>query len=344
MQAFLPARNCNGLAKKTMTKAHPAPVSMRPKRRQFKMKNWAPYIFISPFFILFAVFGVFPLLFSIFVSFHSWDATSGLGGMKWIGIENYLWVITTDDWFHKALYNTGWLALAAGIPQHLIALPLAFFLQTSFGRFRNTFVGIYFLPFITSSVAIALVFTTLFSREFGVVNAAIHSLAQLPVLGAIFPGQNIDWTQPQYTKTMISFVVWWRYVGFNTVLYLSAMQTIPADLYEAATMDGARRWNQFRYVTLPMLKPMIFFAVTLTIIGSLQLFEEPFILTATTGGEGRIPGSGGLDQAGKTAAMHVYSTGFGENDFGTASAIAWLLFIIIVLFTWINNRLLGQKE
>lgn len=325
----------------------PAAAPAQPKKRRkanFNRRKWAPYVFISPFFILFAVFGVFPLLFSIYVSFHSWDATSGLGGMNWIGIENHTWVITTDDWFHKSLYNTGWMALASGIPQHLVALPLAFFLQTAFGRFRNTFVGIYFLPFITSTVAISLVFTTLFSSEFGVINQALRGLHEIPLLGMLFPDHNIDWRQPQYTKTMISFVVWWRYVGFNTVLYLSAMQTIPKDLYEAAIMDGAARLKQFWYITLPLLKPMIFFAVTLTIIGNLQLFEEPFVLTAATGGDGKMSGAGGIDQAGKTAAMHVYTTGFAENDFGTASAIAWILFILIAFLTWANNRLFAQKD
>ncbi len=324
-----------------------APALARPEtapKRKFKVRNWAPYFFISPFFLLFIVFGLFPMVFSIYVSFHSWDPTTGLGGMQWVGLANYSWVITTDDWFRKALYNTSWMGIASGLPQHLVALPLAFMLQTAFGRLRNTFVGIYFLPFITSTVAISLVFTTLFSKEFGVVNSALHMFSGIPVLGWLFPAHNIDWTQPQYTKTMISFVVWWRYVGFNTVLYLSAMQMIPKDLYEAAIMDGASRWKQFRFITLPMLRPMIYFAVTLTVIGSLQLFEEPMILTAATGGDGRLAGSGGIAQAGKTAAMHVFTTGFGENDFGTASAIAWLLFILIACATWANNRLLGQKE
>jgi multiple sugar transport system permease protein len=254
--------------------------------------------------------------------------------MKWIGLDNYRYVLMDDEWFRKSLYNTFWLALSSGLPQHLIALPLAAFLHQAFGRWRNVFVGIYFLPFITSSVAISLVFSSLFSRDYGVINAVLSQMSHLPLIGSLFPSANIDWTQPQYTKWMISFVVFWRYVGWNVVLYLSAMQTIPKDLYEAATLDGANARQQFRHITFPLLKPMMFFAVTLSIIGNLQLFEEPFILTN---------GTGGIDQAGKTAAMHMYAVAFNDSDFGTASAIAWVLFMVIASITWLNNKLLGKN-
>lgn len=304
-------------------------------RRQWLPRRWAPYLFISPFFIVFAVFGLFPLLFSIYLSFHRWDPASGLSAMRFVAFENYLYVLQDDDWFRHSIFNTLWLALVSGLPQHLVALPLAFFFHNALGRWRNAVVGVYFLPFITSTVAISLVFSTLFSRDFGIVNVMLTSLHQVPVLGWLFPSSNIDWGQPGYTKWMIAFVVWWRYVGWNAVLYLSAMQTIPRDLYEAATIDGAKPWQQFRHITLPLLRPMIFFAVTLTIIGNLQLFEEPFILTG---------GTGGIGQAGKTAAMHMYGTAFVDGDFGTASAIAWLLFLLIGAATWANNRLLGRRD
>lgn len=304
-------------------------------RRPWLSKRWAPYVFISPFFIVFAVFGLFPLLFSIYLSFHRWDPAEGLAAMRFVAFENYLYVLQDDEWFHKSIYNTLWLSVVSGLPQHLVALPLAFFFHHALGRWRNAIVGAYFLPFITSTVAISLVFSSLFSRDFGVVNATLTSLHHIPVIGWLFPDTNIDWGQPGYTKWMIAFVVWWRYVGWNAVLYLSAMQTIPRDLYEASTIDGAKPWQQFRFITLPLLRPMIFFAVTLTIIGNLQLFEEPFILTG---------GTGGIGQAGKTAAMHMYGTAFVDGDFGTASAIAWLLFLLIGAATWANNRLLGKRD
>ena len=293
-----------------------------------------PYVFISPFFILFALFGLFPLLFSIVLSLHSWDPSAGLGAMQWVGLDNYAYALFQDDWFRRSIYNTVWIALVAGVPQHLVALPLAYFLHTAFGRWRNVVLGMYFLPFITSSVAISLVFTALFSRDFGVVNAVLQSMGKLPIIGALFASGPIDWTRPEYTKWMISFVVFWRYVGWNTVLYLSALQTIPKDLFEAAEMDGASRFKVFLHIVVPMLKPMAFLAVTLSLIGNLQLFEEPFILTG---------GTGGIDQGGRTAAMHMYRMAFTEGDFGTASAIAWILFVLIAAATWANNRLLGQK-
>ncbi|WP_112480160.1 carbohydrate ABC transporter permease [Vibrio variabilis] len=299
----------------------------------------APYLYICPFFIIFGVFGLFPLLFSLYLSLHYWEPAAGLAAMEWVGIENYVFALE-DEWFQTSIYNTFVIALKSGIPQHAVALPLAFFIHTSFTRMRNTVIGIYFVPYITSTVAISLVFTTLFSRDYGMVNQVLTSLGNftigdLKVLAWLFPTENVDWSRPAYTKDMISFVVFWRFVGWNTVLYLSALQTIPKDLYEAATMDGANRYQQFWYITLPMLKPMAFFAVTLTIIGNLQLFEEPFIITG---------GTGGLEQAGKTAAMHMYITAFVESDFGTASAISWILFMIIAGLTWLNNKLLGGSN
>nr|WP_123017144.1 sugar ABC transporter permease [Vibrio zhugei] len=312
------------------------------RRRNFWLRKGnkiAPYIYICPFFIIFGVFGLFPLLFSLYLSFHYWEPAAGLASMEWVGFENYVFALE-DDWFQSSLYNTFIIALKSGIPQHAVALPLAYFIHTSFRRMRNTVIGIYFVPYITSTVAISLVFTTLFSRDYGIINQVLTSLgnftiADMKVLAWLFPTENIDWSRPAYTKDMISFVVFWRFVGWNTVLYLSALQTIPKDLYEAATIDGANKYQQFWHITLPMLKPMAFFAVTLTIIGNLQLFEEPFIITG---------GTGGIEQAGKTAAMHMYITAFVENDFGTASAISWILFMIIACLTWLNSKLLGGRN
>ena len=289
----------------------------------------APYVFLSPFLILFAVFGIFPLVFSLYLAFQSWEPTSGLQAMEFVGLGNFAFALQ-DEWFWKSLKNTGWLAVASGVPQHLVAIPLAVFIHTSFKRLRNGVVGAYFMPYITSTVAIAILFSSLFSTDYGLINVGIKVLGQIPGLSWFMPANPVDWlNDPANIKPAIAMIVFWRYVGFNVVLYLAALQTIPADIYEAATMDGAGRLQQFFHITLPSLKPMIFFGVTLSVIGGLQLFEEPFILTG---------GRGGTDQSGMTTAIYLYRMAFDFNDFGAASAMSWLLFILVAALTWVTNR------
>ena len=289
----------------------------------------APYVLLSPFVILFAVFGVFPLVFSLYLAFQSWEPTSGLATMKFVGLGNFAFSLQ-DEWFWKSLKNTAWLAVASGVPQHLVAIPLAVFIHNAFGRARNAVVGAYFLPYITSTVAIAIMFSSLFSTDYGLVNQALGALARVPGLGGLVPAEPVDWLgRPENIKPAIAMIVFWRYLGFNVVLYLAALQTIPKDVYEAATMDGAGRLQQFFFITLPSLKPMIFFGVTLSVVGGLQLFEEPFILTG---------GRGGSDQSGMTTAIYLYRMAFDFNDFGAASAMSWLLFFVVVALTWLTNR------
>ena len=288
--------------------------------------QWAPYVLISPFLLLFGVFGLFPLLFSLYLAFQTWEPTAGLAAMEFVGLANFAFALR-DDWFWKSLANTGWLALASGVPQHLVAIPLAVFIHTRFKRARDAVIGAYFVPYITSTVAIAIMFSSLFSTDFGIVNVGLKALFGTPP---------IDWLgQPENIKPAIAMIVFWRYLGFNVVLYLAALQTIPKDLYEAATMDGAGRLQQFFYITLPSLKPMIFFGVTLSIIGGLQLFEEPFILTG---------GRGGSDQSGMTTAIYLYRMAFDFNDFGAASAMSWLLFFLVALLTWLTNKAFAPKK
>lgn len=288
--------------------------------------RWAPYVFVAPFFVLFAVFGAFPLLFSLVLAFHAWEPTSGMQAMEYVGSANFAFALE-DEWFWKALRNTLWLAVTSGVPQHLVAIPLAVFLHGAAPRLRDALSGAYFLPYITSTVAIAILFSSLFSKDYGLVNAA---------LGAATGVAPVDWLgTPAGLQAAIAFVVFWRFVGFNTVLYLAALQTIPKDLYEAATMDGASRWRQFLHITLPGLKPMMYFGVTLSVIGGLQLFEEPFILTG---------GRGGTDQAGMTAAVYLYRMAFDFNDIGGASAMSWLLCAVVAGLTWVTNRAFARRR
>ena len=295
----------------------------------------APYVLISPFLLLFLIFGLFPIVFSFVLMFHTWDPVQGLGSMSYVGLENLVFAFE-DPLVWTSLGNTLWMALASGVPQHLVAIPLAYLINEKMGRWRNATMGAYFLPYITSTVAIAIMFSTLFSTDYGMVNAVLAEMAQWPGLKAVLPEKNIDWLgSPEAIKPVVSAVVFWRYLGFNVILYVAAMQSIPRDLYEAARMDGAKSWQQFIFITLPQLKPIMFFGVTLTVIGGLQLFEEPFILTG---------GKGGTEYAGMTTAMYMYRTAFDFNDFGLASAISWMLFVIILVLTVITNQAFKPKE
>jgi multiple sugar transport system permease protein len=295
----------------------------------------APYVLISPFIGLFLLFGLFPIGFSFFLMFQMWDPVQGLGIMKFVGLDNLVFALE-DPLVWTSLGNTLWLALASGLPQHAVAIPLAYLINERLGRWRNAAMGAYFLPYITSTVAIAMMFSSMFSTDFGIVNAALDALAQWPLVQDLLPASRIDWMgSPETIKPVISFVVFWRYLGFNIILYVAAMQSIPRELYEAARMDGAGPWQQFFFVTLPQLKPMMFFGVTLTVIGGLQLFEEPFILTG---------GKGGAEYSAMTTAMYMYRTAFEFNDFGLASAISWMLFLVIMVLTWATNWLFKSKQ
>lgn len=294
----------------------------------------APYLLISPFLVLFLVFGLFPILFSFYLMFHTWDPVQGLDSMTWAGLDNISFAVE-DPLVWTSLYNTLWLAVASGMPQHLVAIPLAYLINEKLGSWRNAAMGVYFLPYITSTVAIAIMFSTLFSTDYGAVNALLQGLAQSSWLAGVLPQSNIDWLgSPETIKPVVALVVFWRYVGFNVILYVAAMQSIPRDLYEAARMDGANGLRIFWFITLPQLKPMMFFGVTLTVIGGLQLFEEPFILTG---------GKGGMEYAGMTTAMYMYRTAFDFNDFGLASAISWMLFVVILVLTIVTNRAFKSK-
>jgi multiple sugar transport system permease protein len=295
---------------------------------------FAPWLFLAPFLVLFAVFGVYPIIFSLFMSLHDWDPVRGLASARFVGLDNY-WFVLSDEWFHQSLISTAWLAIASGIPQHLVAIPLACFIDSRLRRTRDLLAALYFLPYVTSTVAIAIMFTALLSRDFGMVNLLLGGVAKIPLLGTLLPSGPIDWlNDPDRIRPAVSMVVFWRFVGFNTLLYLAALQGIPRELYEAARLDGASAWQRFWYVTLPMLRPVAFFAVTLSIIGGMQLFEEPFVLSG---------GRGGPDQAVMTTAIYLYRSAFEFSDFGAASAMSWILVLLMAVLSALVTKWLGNR-
>jgi multiple sugar transport system permease protein len=295
----------------------------------------APYVFISPFFILFLIFGLFPMLFSVYVSLTSWDAISGLGGMKFVGVDNYRFLLFEDTAFWNSVKQTAYIALISGLPQHLIAIPLAFIIHSQLKRVQGLVTAVYFAPFVTSVAAIAAVFGTLYSERSGVLNWFIlEILNKIPLLQEIISDDPVKWLGSRHMIPIsIAILVIWRYTGWNTVLYLAGLQAIPKDLYEAAEVDGATRVQQFRYITLPLLRPTMFTAVTFTIIGNMQLFAEPFLLVNT---------SGGVGNAGRTSMLYLWDNAFNNLLMGDAATQTWVLFVVIIVLTTINNRIFAR--
>ncbi len=302
------------------------------------MKALTPYGFLLPFVVIFSVFGVFPLLFSIYLSFHQWNPVEGLEAMKYVGSDNYH-VALTDPWLWRSLGNTLWLAVTSGVAQHLVAIPVAYILVSMGDKIRHWLTSAYFLPYITSTVAAALIFFNMYSPNSGIINQALNALADSTLFGWAFSWLHdvlpIRWLDDaRYIKPSIAIMVFWKYTGFNIVLYTTGLMTIPKEILEAARMDGANALRRFWFISLPMIRPFIFFAVTMTIIGNLQLFEEPFVLTRGTGGTG---------QAGLTISMYLYKVGWEWLEMGTASAISWLLFLLIAGATAVQFLLFGRK-
>ena len=283
------------------------------------------YLFVSPFFILFAIFGLFPMIFSFYLSFFRWD---GLTPMTFTGWRNFE-LIFTDPVFWSAIKNTFVIGIMGTLPQIFIGILLAFALNSQLIKFRNTFRTAIFLPYITSIVAVAIIFGVVFNNQpFGFANYLL----------AMFDMDPIRWNQEYWpVKIAIATMVFWRWVGYNTIIFLAGMQSIPKELYEAAKIDGATVGQQIRLITLPMLKPILMFVVFTATIGSFQLFTEPLIFL------GR-----GLREEGITVVAYLWRDAFVYNSFGTASAAAIVLFIIIISMTAINllitNRVGRSKK
>ena len=287
----------------------------------------SPYLLISPFFVIFAVFGIFPLLYTAYVSLTNRNLLDPT--YEFVGLENYRQLLT-DSYFWNAVTNTLGIWVLSTLPQLLLALALAHVLNTSM-RVRTLFRMSVLLPQVTSLVAVALIFTDLFATDYGLLNYLLNQLG----IGSV------DWEAGRLSSWIaLSVMVTWRWAGYNALIYLAAMQGIPNELYEAATVDGASKWQQFRYVTIPQLRPTIIFTVIVSTIGGLQLFTEPFLFSndpssGVTGGSGRQF---------QTVTMYLYEKAFGggEFKFGYASAIAWCLFLLIVVISLVNFLLVRR--
>ncbi|MGH3646091.1 MAG: carbohydrate ABC transporter permease [Micromonosporaceae bacterium] len=301
----------------TPTRPRPAPPRRRARAWRARVDvNGSPYLYVAPFFVLFAVFGLFPLGYTFWVSLHDWEI---VGERKYIGLGNYAELLV-DDRFWNAVYNTLGMFVIATVPQLTMALLIAHVLNRQL-RARTFLRMAIVVPSITSVAAIAIVFNQLYARDFGMVNWLIGLVGAEP----------IDWQAHRWSAWIaIATIVDWRWTGYNAIIYLAAMQAIPRQLYEAAAIDGAGAWRQFRSITVPSLRPTIIFTVIISTIGGLQLFTEPLLF----GSAGDMTG-GSLRQF-QTIGMYMFENAFRLFEYGYGSAVAWMLFLLILIGSLLN--------
>lgn len=291
-----------------------------------KSQKIMPYVFVSPFFILYAIFGLYPTVYALYLSFFE---KVGFSEGKFIGIGNYT-SLFSDTRFIKALWNTSYYAIGSVFIILPIALSFAILLNSKYiEKFKGFFTSSFYLPLITSAIVVAIMFTLVFDYEYGLLNAFLRSL-KLPTY---------RWLQdPIFGIPTLIILGIWRYAGINALYFLSGLQSISEELHDAARIDGANKWQAFWYVTFPLLKPVTLFVVVQAIIGSYNLFAEPFILAGQgTGGAGA--GDGML-----MMTAYLYINGFRFLRMGYASAIGFVLMIIIFVLTLIQLRIFRMGE
>ncbi len=288
-------------------------------KRQYITPKTAPYYFLAPSLLLLIIFTLYPVISSFVLSFQSMAGSE----RYFVGLANYT-KLFKDPVFYKSLGNT-FQILIIQVPVMLsIAIVLAVALNSALLRFKGLFRTVFFLPAITALVAASIVFMIILDENYGLANYL------LSLMGV----DSISWlSDPFWSKMSIIAVMTWRWTGYNMVILLAGLQTISPDLYEASDIDGAGPIKQFFYITLPQLKPVFIFTVVMSTIGTLQLFDEAYILTG-----------GGPNNATMTITLYLYETGFKYFNFGYASAMAYVLVVIIAIISWVQMKIVGDTD
>lgn len=320
----------------TTTPSHAAapspPIRVEPDRRlrgarrsRLDMK-YSPYLYIAPFFVVFGIFGAYPLVYTAWVALHDWEV--GTDNPTFVGLDNFTKILS-DSNFWNAVLNTVGIFLISTIPQLLLALVLANALNKKMRGRTLLRMGV-LIPNITSVAAVAIVFSQLYSRDFGLINWILHFFGLGP-----FEWQAYKWSSWIAISTMVD----WRWVGYNALIYLAAMQSIPRDIYESAALDGASSNKQFWRITVPMLRPTIIFTVIISTIGGLQLYAEPLLFNG-----GASAFLGGTLRQSQTVTMYLMEQFYGRFEFGDMATVAWLLFLLILIFSVVNFAITSRLE
>lgn len=281
----------------------------------------SPYLYIAPFFILFALVGLFPLGYTFFVSLFDWHLLKGQG--EFVGLQNFVEVLQ-DRFFWNSLFNTMSIFVLSTIPQLVVALAIAAVLDQNL-RAKTFWRMSILLPYIVTPVAVALIFANMFGEQYGLINNILES----------FGIDRIMWMEETLPSHIaIATMVNWRWTGYNALILLAAMQAVPRDIYESSAIDGAGPFRRFFSITLPSIRPTMIFVVITATIGGLQIFTEPKLYDPRT--------AGGTGKQFQTTVLYLWDLAFQRSNFGKAATVAWLLFLIIILFG-ILNYLISRK-
>lgn len=309
-------------AERRETAAEPASdaAPKRPWRHRLSRfdQHASPYFYISPFFLLFGLVGLFPLLYTVWVAVHEWDLLKGEQGF--VGLDNFVEILN-DAMFWNSIGNTLSIFLLSAIPQLAVALVVAYLLDR--GLRAPTFWRMSVLiPFVVTPVAVAIIFSSIFNEADGLANNLLN------LIGIA----DQEWKHnTALSHLAIAIMVNFRWTGYNALILLAAMQAVPRDLYESAALDGAGSARRFFSITIPTIRPTLIFVIITATIGGLQIFAEPRLFDVSTAG-----GIGGSDRQFQTTVLFLWELAFFRRNLGEASAVAILLFLLIVGIGVIN--------
>ncbi|RED53160.1 carbohydrate ABC transporter permease [Cohnella lupini] len=300
------------------------------RKRKWGPRMW-PYLFSLPFVLTYAAFQLYPVIYSFVLSLYDWN---GISDRSFIGFKNYVQLWTNDPLFIKSLWNT-LIMMGMFIPVTLIlGLTLAYW-TFHLVRGKNLIQTINVLPYITTPVAIGFIFSYLFDWQTGLVNLFLTKVGILE--------EGFYWLQDEWgSRAIIALMVVWRNLGYFMIIYMAGMTIIPQDVYEAAKVDGSTGLHTFRTITMPLLRNITVFLVVTSVISGFQLFDEPKLLYGGWSGSAQV---GGPDNSALTIIWKFVDESFISNTrFGYASAIAYSLFLLILLFSIASYRLTAPKE
>lgn len=300
------------------------------KKKRSSLAKW-PFIFLAPYMICYAVFFIYPTIYSFFISLTDWDSLVGASGRKFVGIANYVRLLTKDKLFFKSLKNTAFF-MVIYIPVLIIGGIVLAVLLYKLKKTSRIFQTINILPYITTPVAIGVIFSFLFDWSTGIINHFLMSLGLID--------EGINWLgSPGTARFVVLLLIIWKNMGYYLLIYLAGLSTIPDEISEAAMVDGANKFQVFRHITLPFLRPITIFLVLTSIVSGFQLFDEPYLLFSNSSNSV----IGGPERSCLTAMMYFFDSAFkSSTKLGYGAAVSYGIFVVILIVSLIISKIVNR--